>query len=120
MNFDPPAPIANVTLRNPETRKSIFNVPMLIDTGADITLVPSSTLDQLALRVDTDKQYELVGFDGSISFSLPICLELIFLKQTYRGQFLLIDHHQGILGRNILNTLSLIFDGPNLIWHKSE
>jgi hypothetical protein len=32
-NFDPPAPVAHVTLRNPATGDVLNNIPMLIDTG---------------------------------------------------------------------------------------
>jgi hypothetical protein len=35
-NFDPPAPVAYVSLRDPATGASMSNVPMLIDTGADV------------------------------------------------------------------------------------
>lgn len=41
-NFEPPAPVAYVTLRNPATGVLLSDVPMLIDTGADITLLPSN------------------------------------------------------------------------------
>ena len=39
-HFDPPAPIARVTLRNPHDGATIADVPLLLDTGADITLLP--------------------------------------------------------------------------------
>jgi hypothetical protein len=32
---NPPAPFALVTVRHPDTGKSIIEVPMLLDTGAD-------------------------------------------------------------------------------------
>jgi hypothetical protein len=46
-NFDPPAPVAYVSLRNPVTGISITDVPMLMDTGADVTLLPRGYVDQL-------------------------------------------------------------------------
>ena len=36
--FDPPAPVARVVLRNPNTGTSIADVLLLLDTGSDITL----------------------------------------------------------------------------------
>jgi predicted aspartyl protease len=48
-NFDPPAPVAHVTLRNPATGASVSNVPMVIDTGADVTLVPRNSVDRLGI-----------------------------------------------------------------------
>jgi hypothetical protein len=50
--FAPPAPLSRVTLRNPETGKTQTDVPMLLDTGADVTLVPRVTLDSLELQLD--------------------------------------------------------------------
>ena len=47
--FDPPAPQASVTLRNPGTNLMSSDVPMLLDTGADVTLIPSATLTQLKI-----------------------------------------------------------------------
>jgi hypothetical protein len=46
-------------------------------------------------------------------------LELVFLQKRFRGQFLLIDQPIGILGRNILNALSLLLDGPNARWDEN-
>ena len=49
-NFDPPAPVAYVTLRHPATGVSLSDVPMPIDTGADITLLPREYLDELGVE----------------------------------------------------------------------
>ncbi len=115
--FDPPAPIAHVTLRHPETNKAWASVPMLIDTGADITLVPQTALTQLNLT-SPDAQYELIGFGGTSTMAPAVQLKMSFLGHTFQGVFLLTEHDMGILGRNVLNALALTFDGPNLKWHK--
>jgi len=47
--FEPPAPLADVTLRNPDTGLTASNVPMLLDTGADVSLIPHTTLKALDL-----------------------------------------------------------------------
>lgn len=47
-NFEPPAPVAHVSVRDPETGASLSKVPMLIDTGADVTLLPASYVDSWA------------------------------------------------------------------------
>jgi hypothetical protein len=39
--FSPPAPVARVTLRNPQTNAELADQLLLIDTGADTTLIPS-------------------------------------------------------------------------------
>jgi hypothetical protein len=116
--FDPPAPVAYVVVRNPINGKSLPSIPMLLDTGADITLVPSSVVDTLELIFVSDVQYELANFDGQLSNTAATRLELIFGRRTFRGQFLLIDQAWGILGRNVLNALRLTLDGPQVSWYE--
>jgi hypothetical protein len=114
--FDPPAPIALVSLRNPATGAVWSDVPMLLDSGADVTLIPEEVLRHLSLETVPGKQYELSGFDGSVSQTFVVRLEMIFCRRTFRGQFLLVDQGWGILGRNILNAVALLLDGPHLTW----
>jgi hypothetical protein len=112
--FDPPAPIALVTVRSEQPPLVIHDVPMLLDTGADVTLLPRA---QVLPLIDPDaKQYELEGFDGTKSSAPAITAELNFLGKSFRGQFLLIDNWYGIVGRNVLNNISLLFDGPSRKW----
>ncbi|MDM8532105.1 retroviral-like aspartic protease family protein [Anaerolineales bacterium HSG25] len=98
------------------TNKDWSHVPMLIDTGADITLVPHQTIKQLGLIVAQDKNYELADFNGNLSVATMVELALIFCNCTFRGQFLLVEQDMGILGRNVLNTMPLLFNGPQFKW----
>jgi predicted aspartyl protease len=91
---------------------------MLLDTGADVTLLPRSIVAASESR--DAKQYELEAFDGTRSTAPAIVMEMRFLGRTFRGQFLLIDGAYGILGRNVLNNLSLVFDGPARTWTERE
>ena len=116
IQFDPPAPSAQVTLRNPDNGVTQSDVPMLLDSGADVTLIPQTAAELLGIATISDKRYELTSFDGSVSLAPVVRLELLFCGRTFRGQFLLIDQAWGILGRNILNTIPILLDGPNLAW----
>ena len=53
--FDPPAPLSGVNLRNPEAGTSLANVPMLMDTGADVTLIPENIVAQLGLSIEENE-----------------------------------------------------------------
>lgn len=117
--FDPPAPVAFVTLRNPDTRSGLDNVLMLIDSGADVTLIPKEVASQLGIVAATEAQYALEGFDGTQSVALAVRAELKFLRRTFRGQFLLTDKSIGVIGRNVLNSLRLVLDGPRLSWDEA-
>src|SRR5215210_3256725 len=116
--FQPPAPIAYVMLRNGTTGTVASDVPMLLDTGADVTLIPRAALDSLGFDVIANNTYELVGFDGNKSLAQVVHVELVFCRRTFRGQFLLVDQPYGILGRNVLNAVPLLLDGPHLMWNE--
>ncbi len=62
--FDPPAPVARVVLRDPLSGRSAADVPMLIDSGADVTLLPRSSLESLGVDAAAGEEYELTAFDG--------------------------------------------------------
>ena len=112
--FDPPAPVALVTVKSDQLGIEIHDVPMLLDTGADVSLLPRSLVASLA--PPDARLYELEAFDGSKSAAPAINVELQFLGKSFRGQFLLIDGWHGVLGRNVLNSLSILFDGPARKW----
>ena len=118
LSFEPPAPSANVVLRSSPNGDVTSTAPMLIDSGADVTLLPSSYVNQLNLPADSGKVYELMGFDGSRSVASAVQLEMLFLNKTFRGRFLLIDQEWGVIGRDVLNLVSLLLDGPNLLWRE--
>jgi hypothetical protein len=118
--FRPPAPVALVTVRSWSLGEEATNVPMILDSGADISLVPRSAIVGLTGATSEAPTYELEAFDGTRSLATAIDLELQFLNKTFRGQFLLADGDHGILGRNILNSLTLLFDGPRLTWSEQR
>lgn len=89
---------------------------MLLDSGADISLVPEWCVERLQLSTIPDKQYELTSFDGQIRIAPAVELEMIFYGKTLRGRYIPIGQSWGILGRNVLNLFSLRLDGPNSVW----
>ena len=115
-DFDPPAPVARVALRNPDTRATVSDVSVLLDTGADVTLLPRTAVERLGVPLLPDQRYELMSFDGSRSFAPVVMLDLLFLRRAFRGRYLLIEAERGILGRDILNHVTLLLDGPRQQW----
>ncbi len=118
--FDPPAPVANVAIRSRESGVIFSDVMMLLDSGADVTLLPQVAVEQLGVLPIPEQRYELVGFDGTTSSAQVAELEMVFLNRTFRGRFLLICEEMGILGRDVLNLVSLLFDGPRLTWSERQ
>lgn len=85
--YIPPAPLALITLRNPETLESVTDVPMLLDTGSDITLLPKSFCDRIGVEASTSEFLELEGFNQTTSIAFYIRLEFIFLKNSFAETF---------------------------------
>jgi hypothetical protein len=116
--FQPPAPVAFVEVCSQQSDHTISRVPMLLDTGADVTLLPRLPLEELLQSVASTGQYNLESFDGTKSSATAVKLEVVFLRKKFRGQFLLVEGSVGVIGRNVLNLLRLTFDGPGLNWQE--
>ena len=114
--FSPPAPVAIVTLVNPENGLRQSDVPMLLDTGADITLVSKFSIENLKLNLATAREFELAGFDDHKTISRAVRLQVIFGGKTFQGEFPVINQEYGIIGRNVLNLCRIEFDGQKLRW----
>ena len=104
---DPPAAVAQVTLRSVHNGEMVADVPLLLDTGADVTLLPHNTVEQLGVQPAAGQRYELMGFNGSTSSAPVVMLDLLFLKRAFRGRYLVIEEGRGIMGRDTLNYVAL-------------
>ena len=118
--FQPPAPVTSVTLRDPQSGKSVADTQLLIDTGADVTLLPKASIEKLGLKSDSETKYELAGFDGQLSFASAVDLDLVFAETVVRGRYLVTDDSVGILGRDVLNFFVLLLNGPAGEWSSSR
>ena len=61
IRFTPPAPLALVTFRNIAAGASASDVPMLLDSGADVSLVPRQAVRPLGVSIDPAAVHELMG-----------------------------------------------------------
>jgi len=113
--FSPPAPIAEAALRNPDSGSLISNIRMLIDSGADVSVVPESAVKLLGIS-PAAREFEVMSFDGTVAAYHAVRADLVFLRKTFKGQFLVIDQEVGVLGRDVLNHVALLLDGPQRNW----
>jgi len=118
--FNPPAPLVRVTLRNSQDGKIVSDVPMLIDSGADVTFIPQQSVTLLGVSLEPDTGYEVAGFDGRKSIAQVVSLDVIFLRRAFRGRFLVSNQEWGIVGRDVLNHVALVLDGPQLMWEERK
>ena len=57
---------------------------MLLDTGADVTLLPHDYSERLGVMPVEDKVYEVEGFDGGTKLAEIVQLELVFLGRKFK------------------------------------
>jgi len=111
-SYYPPIPVLEISLGYPQEMLTHGSLTALIDTGADGTLVPQSLIDELGappidqVRVRSHwgewRHAQLFTVDIGIgAFRLP-AIEVVGDDQ---GQEI-------VLGRNVLNRLRLLLDGP--------
>jgi hypothetical protein len=43
-------------------------------------------------------------------------LDMLFLQKAFRGRYLIVDAERGILGRDVLASVILLFNGPAQEW----
>lgn len=118
-SFMPPAPIAKIALRNIETGERIKEISVLLDTGADISLLPLPAIEKLQINSSGEK-INLIGFNESQITSEIYNLQIIFLGKRISGGYCVTENETGILGRDVLNEFSIIFDGKNLEWKENK
>jgi hypothetical protein len=115
--YTPPAPVASVVIQHPDTGEKALNVPMQVDSGADVTLLPAATIEQLGLVLGTDTSYELEAYDGGAKIVDHAATAVVKIENLrFKGQYLITDRAIGVLGRNILNHVIIELNGPSLTW----
>lgn len=119
-SFDPSS--ASGKSRPPPSVERPFGrrLPMVIDSGADVALLPRSSLATRGVDPATGEEYELAAFDGTTSVSRAVSMHLLFLRRTFRGRFLTTEGNCGILGRDIINHLAILHNGPKLEWSEGN
>jgi len=114
--YIPPAPVLNVALALRAESPKIHDVTAFVDTGADTTMVPTAMIEKL----DAPYQYS-TRMRAFVSDSLrPVSihrLDILIDGIRYPAIDVIADDvgNEIILGRNFLNKLRLLLDGPKSI-----
>jgi len=119
-NFNPPAPVLEVSLAVPNSlfSKQFVKSPALLDSGADITVIPQWIAQQLQLKyVD---EILASGYDGTPKKTFIYSVKIIF---NNLGDFVIrtiaSDIEYVLIGRDILNKWSLFLKGRGNIFEIS-
>lgn len=114
-HFAPPSPAAVVILQSSAGR-AVKNVILQLDTGADVTLVPRWAINLLDIPANEFHERNAMGFDGIVSKAQAVDIAVIFFEMRFKGRCIVVDTDIGVLGRDILNFLTITLNGPALHW----
>jgi hypothetical protein len=108
----PPAPFLTIRLYSPTTGV-VLTLPAKIDTGADVTAVPANIVEQLQLA--SASAFLVEAFDGTQArmIAYDIALDVAQLHLTDIPAITFAEEYV-LLGRDVLNALRLLLDGPAL------
>jgi predicted aspartyl protease len=104
-----------VTLVCPPTTKECADLPAQVDTAADRTVVPWRAVEQLGLEPMGEMQVQ--SFGGEIA-TFPAFLVQLQVREQEPMKIKVLssqDEPYVLLGRDALNRLRLLLDGPALL-----
>src|SRR3954453_9632531 len=97
--FRPPGPVALVLVRSPRRGRTAVGVPLLIDSGDDVSCLPQMAVAELLENDDESTRYEVEGFDGKKSLAAVAQLDSELLACLFDAQRVLVTRAYGYLGR---------------------
>jgi len=111
--YEPPFPAVPVVLWNSEEGLRIEKVQALLDTGSDGSLIPIAYLEDILAPPMADTHIRSHWGEWRAAQLFAVDLELGSLKLP--GIFVVGDEqgNEIVLGRDVLNKLRLLLDGPD-------
>lgn len=111
-SYFPPAPSLEIKLAVPEEAFEVGPLTALVDTGADVTIVPIRHIDPLKIQVDNRKFLRSQWGERRVvdTYLLDVGLGNIRLPLVE----VIADElgNEVIIGRNVLNKLVATLNGP--------
>jgi len=110
--YEPPFPAAPVVLRNSEEGLRTEKAQALLDTGSDGSLVPIAYLEEILAPPVVDTHIRSQWGEWRAAQLFAVDLELGSLRLP--GVFVVGDElgSEIVLGRNVVNKLRVLLDGP--------
>lgn len=111
-NFTPPAPVIEISVSVPLSKDNI-SLTALMDSGADITVIPERIISQLKMRrVDSTLASGFgKGVIEATVYAAILSVEGVLKPRIYR--VLSWRENYILLGRDLLNQLIAVLNGPN-------
>jgi predicted aspartyl protease len=109
--FDPPAPVITIQVSPLNQSELTTTVDCLVDTGADLSLIPQRLAEEFNLAPEGVIIVE--GFDGERQQLYLFAVDIVVEEFRLDGlEVTAYPTDHAILGRDILNRFRLLLDGP--------
>lgn len=113
-SFDPPAPVASISVCHPDKPEIEWPIKARLDTSADVSLLPESIVHAFSLPIVSRVLTE--AYDGAQSI-LNAYEAALTVEETDIGRVVMVALAQedyALLGRDILNRFVITLDGTAL------
>jgi len=109
--YHPSMPMVELSIGLPSANTTL-RLGGIVDSGADATIIPVRYLLELGAR--RSRKAFMRGITGSGTFVdlYPVAMQLGPLRQEFMEVVGVIDIDEAIVGRDILNYLSVTLNGP--------
>jgi predicted aspartyl protease len=109
----PTAPLALLNIAAIGSDDWVTDIPALLDSGADVTVLPEPVVTRLGLI--PVEHLPATGFDGHTSLLPIFTIQLVVrdfpsIEVEVMGG---IAERYAVLGRDVLNRFKVVLDGPN-------
>lgn len=114
-HYFPPVPVLHVRLHVPDTSQGYGPIKAVMDFGADMTIVPLNWLEQIgAPEMD---EVRIRGYWGKRIDVTTYLVDIQIGSVTLPAIEVAGDPYstEVLLGRNVLNVLVLLLDGPKRV-----
>jgi predicted aspartyl protease len=109
----PPASIVTLGVSDIDNPNDLAALRMLIDTAADISVVPAWIIEKLAILPTAETL--VAGFEEKPASALVYSVAIhVAGARLYPARVITHPAAYGLLGRNVLNSLVVHLDGPKL------
>jgi hypothetical protein len=112
-DYDPPMPVVDLSIGLPLS-DTIVDLPAIVDSGADGTMIPVRHLQQVGARRSRKAMMRGVTGGAALVDLYAVAVRLGSYRQGFVEVVGVVDSDETIIGRDILNHLSVTLNGPAL------